>query len=236
MTSNLGYNPNEVKPITADMLVAHHILCAEDTCYYYDEYPIAASYRDHEGKSRIQNFKIKPVESQAHRMAHKQRAIRHYGKLIGESTSGNAVFFIPAPSSKSKDDPTHDDRLLKTLRYAKENFNQNIEFFEAFETLETRDAFHENNTPRNVADLKRSIACINDELQRIFESGANRVIFFDDMLTTGCTFRACKELFTESLVNSCPTRDIEFFGVFLSRRIPSPPANPFEVFDAEEPF
>lgn len=229
MTSNIQYNPNVFKRIGSDELPDHHLLLAEDTCFYLDEYQVGTSYDEHEGVSRIQNFKIPMNNDNEYRLRHKNRTIRHYGQLIGNLSKEYKLCVIPAPTSKQPNDPEFDGRIKNCLEHAS-NYNENLEIYDAIFTKESRDPMHLQQRQRNVQELKASLQTDKCVIDQLIKRNPSIIFIFDDVITTGCTFVTCKSLLiAEFLLYGERVPDIR--GLFLARRVPQKLSDPFEDFD-----
>lgn len=233
MTSNQDFDPTTLKKIEGDWLNNHHHLTELDECYFFDEYPTAEGF-NHPGYSRIINFK-RSLDAKPNLLKYKNREIEYYANLMRNATqkSEPPLPIIIAPTSKSPQDPLYDERLLKTLSKARDKGGKIIPI-DLFETTATRSALHHNGgQTRSIQEIKDSIICKADALQFIADSNFRKIFFFDDMITTGCTFHACRQKINECLCQITNTLPPDFLGIFLSRRVPP---NPADEFDADDPF
>lgn len=86
--------------------------------------------------------------------------------------------------------------------------DKDIDARPVLETIQARDRANLGDEPRSVDALKA-----NMRRRQIPE----RLIILDDMITTGATYVACRDLLIERL------GDIRVFGLFVVRRVPLEP-------------
>jgi predicted amidophosphoribosyltransferase len=134
-----------------------------------------------------------------------------------EGTSLEAITWVPVPPSKIKGDPNHDDRMLRILA----QIGSNLDIRELVVLSANMVAAHESETRLRPDELAKSYSV--DET--LCAPPPSFIAICDDMLTTGCHYRAIQSL----LAARFPAA--RFCGIFLARRAPQPPA--FEVVDPE---
>ncbi|MGK9453262.1 hypothetical protein ACSSZE_18735 [Acidithiobacillus caldus] len=158
----------------------------------------------------IFNFK-KPVDRKGTlEYEYKTKAINAVADLLRNEINEEVIkacTFVPIPPSKAKSDPLYDDRLLQSLRLV----NQGIDVRELILLSLSCKPHHEHTfgerrpTPQQLLNL-----------YTINESEAQTpvkptIVLFDDILTTGSHFVACKNLLNERF----PTANI--IGLFIGR-------------------
>ena len=200
----------------------HAYLTAEDECYCLGEYQSRAGYGAGPVNSMISNFK-KPVTKRGlPEYRHKEADILRAGRILRGVLSNEApatCTFIPMPPSKAKSDPLYDDRLVRVLTAGLPA----LDVRELFLMRQSTRSHHEyaagekRPTPDSLYGLLAiDEACLVQPLQQT-------VFIFDDVLTNGTHFKACKRLLVER-VPAC-----KIVGLFIGRRKLAPAADDFEV-------
>lgn len=195
----------------------HHLLRPEDFCYFAGEYTPRAGFGASATNQLITNLKKRPSLRTTNQWPHKQRAIADAAASIKAGLNVNAlpdILFIPIPPSKLPTDPEYDDRMTEIARRIGPNVR------EAIYLAEPRDAAHAGDDVRDWQALKAKLRLHADWLQPV----PRYIALVDDMLTTGCSYRACESLLRDYLP-AAPI--VPIFGLFVSRR---KPANPFANF------
>lgn len=191
----------------------HYHLTKDDECAFFGEYTSGKSWAHSSTNQVIYNLKKKPSRARGTpQWMHKVRTIGDLGAAIRRCVVPEALsttLFVPIPSSKG---PTHEDYDPRMMQVAHQ-IGAPARAMELISNVCDRDAFHENANTRDPEELKQQLnvssAQIPDDVERI--------ILLDDMVTTGCSFRACKDL----LLDQYPGRSV--YGLFVSRRvIPNP--------------
>jgi hypothetical protein len=189
----------------------HSYLTPQDECYCLGEYIPRGGFAAGPVNSMISNFK-KPVTRRAlPEYRHKENDIVRAGHFVSTVLAAETVAnstLVPIPPSKARDDPLYDDRLSRVLRSGLPN----ADVRELVVMRESTRAHHEyaegerRPTPDEYFELLRL-----DEAQ-LAQPIRPTVILFDDVLTNGTHFKACKRLITE---HAPATRVI---GLFIGRR------------------
>jgi hypothetical protein len=198
----------------------HHWLTAEDECFFVGEYTPRAGWKHSTTNQLILNLKIKPEHRGTYRWNHKRAAIADAARaIIGglrPETRGTATF-VPIPPSKMPGDPEYDDRILRLARQISTS-----DVRELIKAQRSRDAAHGG-------DARRNLAALRDTLQvdyGLAEPSPTMIILLDDLLTTGRSFRVCKDMLAEAFPG------VRIVGLFVARR-PLPPVN-FDFFEIGE--
>ena len=178
--------------------------------YYFVDYTVGSSYQENEVTSFLINFKRCPEKHPEGAGArwYKEEAIR----LASVALSGlepQRYTWVPLPPSKPAGHPQHDDRILRALQ----GVVPPCDIQEAIKQELPRDAQHTSLEHRDPERLKAGWS-----VEPFVPKKA--VILLDDVLTSGCTFRAAKDLLRSTGV------EVPIAGVFLTRAIyPRPDVN-----------
>ena len=197
----------------------HFRLRADDHCVYFGEYtPVGDSGEPAWSLSRANRILVnlkKPVSRRGTvQWRHKLKAISLLGQLIRKNLREGdlqKLTFVPAPPSTSEDDPGHDPRMLQVAQA----IDDDVDVRPILETITTREPASQSDTARSVRRLKTNIRLNEEEAARL--PTPKQIIVLDDMVTTGSTYVACKELLMERFGN------IEVYGLFIVRRVPLEP-------------
>lgn len=193
----------------------HAHLRVDDSCYYFHEYlPTAGSPPQcySAASQLIINFKIKPSES--HRLRHKNEAIskcvRDFREVLLprlEVLGYDSVSFVPVPPSRMQGDPEYDDRVLRLAREVADGTSIHVA-----ELIVQSESY----MPSHLSGWSGAARMQPSDLRRIYrhsgEAPRPNVFIFDDVITAGSHFRACKDLLLESHPG------IRVFGMFIARR------------------
>lgn len=200
----------------------HFYLNADDECFCLGEYHPGGGFNAGPVNNLIWNYK-KPVDRRGRpEYIHKERAILKVAELVKSVINENAIktcTVVPVPPSKSKSDPLYDDRLIRSLRAV----GTNLDVRELLVTTQSMRAHHEfklgekRPTPE---DLYAMLAI--DELCLVVPA-KETIVLFDDLLTNGTHFKACKRILNERL----PDRAV--VGLFIGRAKRSDVFSDFDV-------
>jgi len=198
----------------------HHHLNDGDECYFVGEYTPRAGFNHSATNQLISNLKKKSSTRGTFQWKYKVQAIQDAAAALASSlnhASFGSCVFVPIPPSKLPDDAEYDDRMVKVCRAIHPTANVQ----ELITLGEARDAAHENDTTRDPAVLRAKLRVRTSILETL-----PRIVFLvDDMLTTGCSFRACKDLVLQHAPES------RVIGLFISRRVP---ASGFEAINIDD--
>jgi predicted amidophosphoribosyltransferase len=189
----------------------HHYLTADDECYCLGEYFPGEGYKAGPVNSMISNFKKPVTKRHLAEYRHKENDIVRAGRLVREvlgPDAPNKFTLVPIPPSKAKADPLYDDRLVRVLRTGQPV----LDVRELLVTIESTRAHHEfaEGEKRPTPDELYELLAIDEApMQPALKP---TVIVFDDVLTNGTHFKACKRKILE---RSPQTRVI---GLFIGRR------------------
>jgi hypothetical protein len=189
----------------------HARLQESDQCGFFGEYTARKGFIFSETNDLILNFKIGVQYRGTNRWPHKQRAIKAIGEAFGVALSKDwldSATLVPVPPSKSRNNPLYDDRVLQMLRCIPSN--KQLDIRELIIQIGERDAAHEADCRPRPEDLL-AIYQINEALAA---PEPVSIGIFDDLLVTGCSFKACQAL----LQGRFP--EVPIFGLFVARRAP----------------
>lgn len=192
----------------------HWYLEPDDECYFLGEYTSRAGYAT-PTNDLILNLK-KPVNRRGRaEYRYKGIAIDKCALMLRANiapTPAMATYAaVPAPPSNRPDHVDYDDRMLQVVR--KFCHGTVLPFREILVTTENRQAAHATGHRPRPEDLRATITI--DPAHA--EPPPTGVLLFDDVLTTGCTFKACKAILQEAY------GPIPVVGIFIARRaIPNP--------------
>ncbi len=175
------------------------------------EYTARKGYQYSVTNQLISNFKKKMDRMGKPDWRYKGEAIREVAAAfragIGDA-SLRAMTFVPIPPSKSKDDPMYDDRLTQVLWAMNPDLQVDIREL-VIQDISTLEA-HLSDVRPHPDELV--------ELYRLDESLAepplNCIAIVDDLLTTGCHFRAMQEVLSRRFPS------VYIMGLFIARRVP----------------
>lgn len=191
------------------MLNDHSYLDDQDECYFAGEYTARKGFAHSETNQLILNFKKSVDKRNTNQWQYKESAILKAADIFKEFLVKDAdVTLVPIPPSKAKTDPLYDDRLLCFLKAMCSEW-QNPDIRELVLQKETSQAAH-SSSQRPTPDSLISNYYID---QQIIDPLPKTILVFDDVLTTGCHFKAIKNLLTKQY--GC-----RVIGLFIARRVP----------------
>ena len=183
----------------------HAYLELADECYYLCEYVPGGSYQEYASNDYIKNFQINPKHT--NRLQYKKRAIKFFAEnlvsvLTKDWLKNNT--YIPIPPSRRKDDPEYDDRVTQLL-----NEMQSI----ISEPLDIRELIIQSQTvqskQKGLSPTQRGLLYVLD--QELVFPKPSQLIIIDDVLTTGCHFKAVQKILSDTFP------DTNIIGIFLAR-------------------
>jgi predicted amidophosphoribosyltransferase len=191
----------------------HAYLSASDQCWYLAPYFPGSRHRGGAMNRLIANLKCTPSEAawNRSRTLSKQRAIDSAAQMLRAALSRSlveSVTWIPIPPSHALGDPDFDDRLLRILRRAFSDYNVDVRDILYQVTSTTSD--HLGKQRLGVTSLYERISINWYALTA--RSVRDRLVLFDDVLTTGKHFKCCER----RLHGALPA--ISISGIFLARR------------------
>lgn len=196
-----------LKKIEGSMLRQHSSLSAADECYFLFEY---ISKEDSFENLLIRDLK-KPVDRRDKlEWPYKSLAINDIAREVAaglpEIVDFDTTTLIPVPPSKTRASALYDDRLLQILVRAAP---AHADIRELIICKEDQAAAHTSDERPSVRTLIQ-----NYEWNGQVTSGVrSHVVFFDDLITGGNHFVACKQF----LLQRYPATKVS--GVFVARRV-----------------
>jgi hypothetical protein len=212
--------PQRIDEITRGQ---HFYLTEADECYYFYEFTARAGFQHSSANQFIFNFKKSVSRRGRPEYWHKEQAIKQAIALLQGTFAGQPLdfwqgaTFVPMPPSKKRDDPEYDDRVVQVVRGLCEGTAGELR--ELLVQSASYKASHEQSDGERIRP---------DELATLytFDSPAaprSTVILLDDVLTTGCHFRAAKE----AVLRMWPQTVV--LGLFLARVARPDPLLDFDV-------
>lgn len=187
----------------------HYYLDSGDTCYYAGDYTAGESYGFSETNQLIYNLK-KPVSRINHPdWKYKERAIDKAAAMFRAALNKDlALTLVPIPPSKKRGDPDHDDRMLRLAK--KVAVDRPYDTRELVVQTSSIPAVHCSDRRPKPEDLV-AIYKFDELLARPFPT---HIFIVDDVLTTGCHFKAVKQILSKEF------SDAAIYGLFVARRVP----------------
>lgn len=196
----------------------HHYLVPGDACLFFGEYTARAGFAFSPMNSLIHNFK-KPMDRRGRpEWRYKDQAIEKAAAAFTAALNPEwlrSAALVPMPPSKAKNDPLHDDRVLRMVSLI--GHPARFDVRELLYQTESRDAAHDGARP-GPDELERLYAINEQAINPVPQS----IGLFDDTLVTGSGFRAAQAVLRRRFPGA------QIFGFFIARRV-SPPM--FEAVD-----
>ncbi|HAV5946515.1 TPA: hypothetical protein JI227_11080 [Acinetobacter baumannii] len=204
----LSQNDLRFQTITPDKLADHSYLDENDNCFYFGEYTARASFSHSQTNNIISNFKKSVDRKGLPEWKYKTQAIEQVANILnGALNPISTVLFVPVPPSKTKDHPLYDDRMIQVLKKLNHGWMDGC-YRELVVQINSTDASHQSDARRDVQKLIQNYRIDQNLLQPVPET----IIIIDDVLTTGCHYKAVKY----HLEQAFPSADI--YGLFIARR------------------
>jgi len=179
-------------------------LRADDVCIYAKDYISGAGFQGGVVNSDILNFKkTKDVSGQHYRTQAIHKFALEASELF-DCDKGKKYTVTAIPSSKAKTDPLYDDRFEDFFSQLK-NFCPCIDIVWPVSLRETIKSAHHGGT-REPNEIRK-----NYVYEGFLEEAPEFIIVFDDVLTSGAHFRACKDFLLASGYTG------KIYGVFWAK-------------------
>lgn len=192
--------------------ISQHLdLDSSDNCYYWRKYTTKKDFSYGDTNQLIKNFRI-PVTA-THRLSHKKNAIEKIANEFVEIVTKDSIYqdytFIPIPTSKGRNNPEYDDRLLKVLNRISELKKIKMDIRELIIQPTATQQAH-TRPSKNRLSIKElcEIFIIQNNL---LNPPPKKIIIFDDVLTKGSHFKAMQK----TLRINYPT--VPILGLFIAR-------------------
>jgi hypothetical protein len=200
--------------VKVDIAVKHEhtaLHWPDDECYYlFDFYP-GRRYGFDPDNDLVKNFKRRVDRSAGPALRRKARAMLDVANLLRPAFAALFDFatttFVPVPPSAMRSNPQYDDRVAQLLRLA---CPVSADIRELLVCREGREPAHFSAERPGAEEL-----FANYELGEAATAGPvrERIVVFDDVITSGNHFVACKRF----LLGHFPGRQV--VGVFVARRV-----------------
>lgn len=198
----------------------HSHLEEDDQCAFLGEYTPRAGWRHSSTNNIVLNLKKRPsVAKGTVQWQYKLKAIRDVAAAIRANLTADGLassLFVPIPSSKTETHADYDPRMMQVAQA----IGAPARAAPVITATVDRLAMHESEERRDLETLSATLAVQPD----LIPADVTRIVLLDDMITTGCSFRVCKDL----LALHVP--QLTIFGLFVSRRIVP---NPFAAIDLD---
>lgn len=189
-----------------------------DSIVYLQEYSSGLGFTT-EGNSIIYNIKKSPDTKGTPQWEYKERDMNYVAKIIASAmdrlaTEDKNIYWIPVPPSKIETHELFDDRMNQMLVKAKvlSNNPYNIIINNIYQTA-NREASSTTNKRRGVEALKVLEAQYRMRDIPDYNSESDVIVVFDDVLTSGCHFKAIKNVILKTYPNA------KIGGVFIARTV-----------------
>lgn len=207
----MGTSPYRLTQIDDLFRKDHSYLQPEDECYFFSDYQARQLSQLSEPTQLIRNLKKTVDRKGMPEWHYKGLAIQKCAQLLAVSVIPELLdhcIWAAAPTSKLKADPLYDNRLEQVLAQAAHR-NPKLQTLMMLERHIVIGAAHTTSSSR-----PKPIDHVNSTkvLLVALPVDTKTIVVFDDVLTTGCTFRACKSM----LMKQYPTVSVK--GVFVARR------------------
>lgn len=187
----------------------HCHLTTDDDCYFWGEYTAHVGFGYSDTNKLIYNFKKSPLKRGKAEWHYKDEAIRQAAEFFRGALKPEAFAlctFVPVPPSKARDHPEYDDRVFRMLQFMATDSDMDIrELVVQTKSVDAAHATTHRPTPTELMTLYRIAEEIANPIPQT-------IVVFDDVLTTGCHFRAMKHV----LLARYP--GVQIVGFFIARR------------------
>lgn len=211
-----------VVEVDALALPDHHYLDGQDKCYYAGEYTAGENHAYSDTNQLIHNLKKSMDRRGRPEWQYKERAIVQAAQIFRAALNPSIqLTLVPVPPSKARTDPAYDDRMVRVLQLAGANRPHDVR--ELVVQSQSTPAAHladRRPTPEELVALYRLDEALTDPVP-------DRIFIVDDVLTTGCHYKAVKRLLERRFPHA------EIYGLFVARRVPKSAADAFDVVDLE---
>jgi len=195
---------------------ADHLLLSErDRCAYLSEYLAGCRYDGGYVNQLIRNFKCHPSMARRDDRCgrYKRQATLTLARWLRRAVAREWVecsTWVPVPPSRQRGDPDFDDRLSRTLSLAFAGYDLDLRCLLRQSQSTERD--HAMRDRQSEAALYRLLRLDSRALE--LRAPRERIVVFDDVLTSGKHFKCCERRLREHLPR------VSIVGVFLARRVP----------------
>ncbi|HEY1314014.1 MAG TPA: hypothetical protein VGE92_09055 [Steroidobacteraceae bacterium] len=202
----------------------HAFLQEGDRCLFFAEYFTGKGYQAGGINQLMFNFKTLPsiASDNPLRRLHRERAISTIATGLREVLGRKQIerlTFVPVPPSKALGHSDYDDRLTRTLKLGCTGCDADIRpLLRRSSSTEPDHRSGDRLTPDELhALLALDFAALAAKPLR------EVVVVFDDVITTGKSFKCCERRLREVIPATVP-----IIGLFVARRIPHTPFDALE--------
>lgn len=186
----------------------HAHLRPDDRCLFFGEYTSRRGFAHGETNQLIANLQKPVVRAGQPDYRYKEQAIARIAAAIrgasGKAARGEVVL-VPAPPSKPRGHPDHDDRIERIARSVSTNADVRC----LLETRYPREQAKRSEHRPTIETLASSMQVVTDLLDPM----PTAMVLLDDVITNGTTFKAVQGLLAPYL------GDVRLVGLFVARRI-----------------
>ena len=205
--------PPRFTRIDESIIDEYSFLTLTDKCIFLREYTAGGGFVSSETNQLIFNLKKTMDRRGRPEWRHKQRAIRTCIKELSQALEAanwpKGATVVPVPPSKAKTDQMYDDRLIQILRGIRVQ-NEPLDVRELVIQGDSREPAHSTLSRRPRPEDHLQAWEINESLA---SPAPNTIVIFDDVITTGSSFKAMQTLLTERFP------DVEIYGLFIARTL-----------------
>jgi hypothetical protein len=210
MTSDSTF-PSRLTEIDELTRSDHYYLTDSDKCYFIGEYTARQRGPYSAGNNLIMNFKKKMDRQGRAEWRYKGIAIQQAAEAFENLLDAkflNTTTFVPIPPSRAKSDPLYDDRMTQMLKAIRPD--RPLDVRELIIQSQTTDAAHDRQDRLRPEELE----ALYRVDRRLRSPAPSRLAICDDVLTTGCHFRAAQAVLQKTFPG------VRTIGLFIVRRVP----------------
>ncbi len=212
MTTSNNTFPSRLTKIDELTRRDHAFLEEKDECLFFGDYSARKGFAHSATNQLILNFK-KPMRFRDTASWHyKNIAIASAAQALSENlaTALHKITLVPVPPSKLRTDSEYDDRLMGMLRLMQGPNGVAVDVRELIFQTQPMIAAHES-TSRPRPEEWEKVYAVDESLTT---RRPNWIGVVDDLLVTGCRFRAMSSVLRKRFP------DARITGLFLARRVP----------------
>jgi predicted amidophosphoribosyltransferase len=205
----------------------HAFLQEGDRCLFFGEYFAGKGYQGGGTNQLMFNFKTLPSIARTNpaRRNYKESAIATVATGLREVVGRNQIerlTFVPIPPSKTSDHPDYDDRLTRALTMGCADINSDIRLL--LRRLSSTESDHSTGA-RLTPEALHSLLELDSSAVAAMPL-REAIVLFDDVITTGKSFKCCERRLREAIPATVP-----IIGLFVARRILRNPFDDLENVD-----
>jgi hypothetical protein len=190
----------------------HSFLEADDECLFFGDYSARKGFSYSATNGVIANFK-RPVKHRG-TPSWKYKILEIHSVATAFSTNiGNAfrsITLIPVPPSKLKTDPEYDDRMMDMLRALRAPAGITPDVRELVIQTKPMPAAHDSQNRPPPSEWEK----VYEIDETLVQNEPTWIGIVDDLLVTGCRFRAMSNLLKRRFPQ------VRITGLFIARRVP----------------